>query len=103
MFKMDIKNYLVCIIVINTNFKKYIFRMDSNTAESSSKSQTKLKADFEAEISRYNAYGFGMFKPSWMQRYMNNGITFAFICSSLNFLTGAITNGALRVILLFLF
>jgi len=71
--------------------------MDSNTAESSSKSQTKLNTNFEAKISRYNAYGFGMFKPSWMQRYMNNGITFAFICSSVNFLTGAITNGALRV------
>jgi len=73
--------------------------MDSETAEasSSSKSQTELKTNIEIEILRNNAYGFGMFKPNWMQRYMNSGITFAFICSSVNFLTGAITNGALRV------
>jgi len=46
---------------------------------------------------RHNLYGWGSFHPQWMQRIFNNGLWFLILVSSVNFLSGAVNNGLVKV------
>ena len=50
----------------------------------------------EAEIIKNSSYGFGPFRPSWIQHF-NKGGWFLIFASLVNFLGGSLNNGSVKV------
>ena len=50
----------------------------------------------EADLIKHSSYGFGRFKPRWIQ-YFNRGGWFLVFVSLVNFLGGSLNNGSVKV------